>query len=215
MYTSGVQQTSRAVAPLTRERLVEEALQTVESEGFAALSLRAVARRLGVTPMALYRYVESSAELADLVVSRIISERTEQTKWPREPRAALRMLAITVVDLVRDHPVLLDAYERGGVMTPPAMRAVDDILGALHAGGFSPDAALDAYLAVHCYALGYAALILDTSDSAGHGTPDPDEYPVLGRHYDLWLTLRSDQRFLNGLELVLDGAVGRRKSGRR
>ena len=61
-------------APLTRDRVVDEALAIADADGFEALSLRAVARRLGVTPMALYRYVESSSELADLVVSRVVEE---------------------------------------------------------------------------------------------------------------------------------------------
>jgi AcrR family transcriptional regulator len=160
VYTCGVQETSRAAVPLSRDRLVDEALAIVDAEGFSGLSLRAVARRLAVTPMALYRYVESSNELADLVVSRIVSERTAETRWPRTPRGALRTLATTVVDLIREHPVLFEAYQRGGVMTPPAMRAVDEVLAALHAGGLSPDEAMDAYLAVHAYALGFAALAM-------------------------------------------------------
>jgi len=202
-----VQQTSRATAPLHRDLLVEEALSIVETEGFAGLSLRAVARRLGVTPMALYRYVESSSELADLVVSRIISDRTAETEWPHEPRAALHALARTVVDLIREHPVLFEAYQLGGVMTPPAMRAVDQILSALHDGGLSPDEAMDAYVAVHCYALGFAAIAMDTSDKSDRQPPDSADYPVLAKHYDVWLTMRSDDRFLAGLALVLRGAI--------
>src|SRR5258708_20692585 len=109
---------------LSRERVVDEALQIVDAEGFAALSLRAVARRLAVTPMALYRYVGSSAELADLVVSRIVSDRTEATKWPDDPEEALRTLATTIVALIRTHPVLFEAYQHAGVFTPPPIRAV-------------------------------------------------------------------------------------------
>jgi AcrR family transcriptional regulator len=210
-----VQEISRAAAtPLSRDRLVDEALEIVDAEGFAGLSLRAVARRLAVTPMALYRYVESSTELAELVVSRIVVERTAETQWPRSPRDALRTLATTVVDLVRKHPVIFEAYQRGGVMTPPAMRAVDEILAALHNGGLSPDEAMSAYVAVHCYALGFAALAMDTSDKTEREAPDAEEYPALAQHYDAWLTMRTDERFLAGLELVLDGALGKAKRRR-
>jgi AcrR family transcriptional regulator len=211
----GVQETGRAASvPLNRDRLVDEALAIVDTEGFAGLSLRAVARRLAVTPMALYRYVESSTELADLVVSRIVSERTAQTEWPRGARDALRTLATTVVALIREHPVLLEAYQRGGVMTPPAMRAVDEVLAALHAHGLSPDEAMNAYVAVHGYALGFATLAFEAGEQPERDAPDANEYPALAEHYDAWRTMRSEARFLAGLELVLDGAIGKAKRRR-
>ena len=37
------------------------------------------------------------------------------------------------------------------------------------------------------------------------------EYPVLASHYDVWLTMRSDERFLAGLGLVLNGALAATK----
>lgn len=199
-----------AALPLSRDRLVDEALAIVDAEGFAGLSLRAVARRLSVTPMALYRHVQNSQELADLVVSRIVSERTEQTQWPDDPRAALRTLATTVVDLIRTHPALFEAYQRGGVFTPPAMHAVDQILAALRSGGLDSDDAMNAYLAVHCYALGFAALTMDTSQRVAHEVPDPQEYPTLAAEFDSWLTLRDGARFRDGLELVLAGVLADR-----
>jgi AcrR family transcriptional regulator len=215
VYTSCVQETVKAAAPLSRERLVDEGLEIVDAEGFDGLSLRAVARRLGVTPMALYRYVEGSSELADLVVSRIINDRTAETEWPHEPRAALHVLARTVVDLIREHPVLLEAYQRGGVMTPPAMRAVDQVLAALQNGGLGPDEAMNAYVAVHSYALGFAAIAMDATDKSDREPPDPVEYPALATHYDVWLTMRSDDRFLAGLALILNGVLPTMGKGRR
>jgi AcrR family transcriptional regulator len=59
----------RGPAPrYSQEQLVDAALAVVETQGFAALSLRSVARHLGVGPMTLYTYVDSSDELAALVV---------------------------------------------------------------------------------------------------------------------------------------------------
>ena len=42
---------------LTRERVVAEALAVISADGAQALSMRAIARRLGVVPGALYRHV--------------------------------------------------------------------------------------------------------------------------------------------------------------
>ena len=52
---------------LTREAIVESALHVVEQGGLEALSMRGVARRLGVTPMALYNHVHDKADLVDAV----------------------------------------------------------------------------------------------------------------------------------------------------
>ena len=57
----------------TQDELVDVALAIVDAEGFHALSLRAVARELGVTSMAIYTYVESRDELYGLVLDRLIS----------------------------------------------------------------------------------------------------------------------------------------------
>ncbi len=46
---------------------MESALHVVEQGGLEALSMRGVARRLGVTPMALYNHVRDKADLVDAV----------------------------------------------------------------------------------------------------------------------------------------------------
>ena len=50
--------------PLSPEIVLEAALGLVSDEGLAALSVRALSTRLGVTPMALYRHVGDAARLS-------------------------------------------------------------------------------------------------------------------------------------------------------
>ncbi|MGD0376416.1 MAG: helix-turn-helix domain-containing protein, partial [Streptosporangiaceae bacterium] len=59
---------------LTRERVVAEALAVISAEGVDALSMRALAARLGVVPGALYRHVRSKEQLCDLVVDGVLAE---------------------------------------------------------------------------------------------------------------------------------------------
>jgi TetR/AcrR family tetracycline transcriptional repressor len=56
---------------LTRDAIVDEAIDIVGTEGLAALTMRAVAARLGVTPMAAYYYVADKEELMSLMSERI------------------------------------------------------------------------------------------------------------------------------------------------
>jgi|SRR5689334_15411480 AcrR family transcriptional regulator len=60
--------------PLTRERVVAEALAVISAEGAQALSMRAIAARLGVVPGTLYRHVRSKEQLYDLVLDAVLAE---------------------------------------------------------------------------------------------------------------------------------------------
>jgi AcrR family transcriptional regulator len=58
---------------LSRDAIVDEAINIVGTEGLSALTMRAVASRLGVTPMAAYYYVADKEELMSLMAERISS----------------------------------------------------------------------------------------------------------------------------------------------
>src|SRR5258708_33058290 len=59
---------------LTRERVVAEALTVIGTDGVDALSMRALAARLGVVPGAIYRHVRNKEQLRDLVVDEVLAE---------------------------------------------------------------------------------------------------------------------------------------------
>src|SRR6266542_951594 len=54
--------------PLTRERVLAQALTIIAKEGVEALTMRNLAACLGVVPGALYRHVRSKEQLQDLVL---------------------------------------------------------------------------------------------------------------------------------------------------
>src|SRR5262245_7512878 len=72
---------SRGPKPgLTVDRIVAVALALADQVGLEGLSMRAVAERLGVGTMSLYRYVPGKAELLDVMVDRVCTE----TEWPED-----------------------------------------------------------------------------------------------------------------------------------
>lgn len=142
----------------TREQIADTALAVVDRDGFDALSLRAVARELDVTPMALYTYVRSSDDLAAIVIERLIEAKTATLKVPDDWRAALHAYARGLAELVGEHPAMLQAYADGAVNTPSALRAANGILTALTTAGLTPQAAAEAYNALHALVLGHCIL---------------------------------------------------------
>lgn len=146
------------VPRFSREQLVDAALAVVEANGFGALSLRSVARHLGAGPMTLYTYVDSSEELAALVVERLVEQAVRELRWPRSWRGVLRLFAKELDALVMTHPAMVEAYQRGMVRSGQAQEVAKDVHERLVADGLSPEQARDAYIAVHAVVLGYALM---------------------------------------------------------
>ena len=63
------------MAELTRERIARAALDVADAQGATGFTMRAVADCLGVTPMALYHYVDDKAGLVALLVDAALSDR--------------------------------------------------------------------------------------------------------------------------------------------
>lgn len=146
------------VPRFTLEQLVGAAVAIVEADGFDALSLRSVARHLGVGPMTLYTYVDSSDALAALVVQRLVDEAVSDVRWPRSWRPVLRLFARTLDALVLRHPAMVEAYQRGMVRSGRAEQVARDVLTRLMADGLTAKQARDAYVGVHAVVLGYALM---------------------------------------------------------
>ena len=145
-------------ARFTRADVVDAALAVVDADGFAALSLRAVSRELGVTSMAMYTYVESREDLYRLVVDRLISDQLADFVWPSRWPDALKAFAESLSDLIDKHPALIDAFAQGQMRTAIAMSVADQMLERLIAGGLPLRGAGVAYASMHALVLGHAVL---------------------------------------------------------
>lgn len=105
------------MAELTKERIAEAALAAADEHGARGFTMRAVAERLEVTPMALYHHVADKAALVALVVDAVIVGRPlppptdswqddlwEMARWMREVTLA--------------HPAVARLRSAFGVWTP-------------------------------------------------------------------------------------------------
>ena len=66
----------RRSSPLSREVVLHTALQIIDEEGVDGLSMRRLARALGLDPMSLYRHAATKAELLDAVAERVLAQLT-------------------------------------------------------------------------------------------------------------------------------------------
>jgi AcrR family transcriptional regulator len=85
----------------TRAEIMEAAWELVRTQGLAGLSLRDVARTIGMRPPSLYWYFDSKQVLYDEMfaqANRQLLARFAEVNWPEDPRELLRLSARVFVE---------------------------------------------------------------------------------------------------------------------
>jgi TetR/AcrR family transcriptional regulator, tetracycline repressor protein len=123
---------------LTPRAVVEGALALADSEGLEAVTIRRLAKELGVTPMALYWHFRSKDELLDGMVDwiyeRIAPTLDESATWLEQLRALLG----SMVDVLRAHPSTATLLSTRSTTSENSLRTTEVALDILRRGGFSP-----------------------------------------------------------------------------
>lgn len=124
---------ARGPAPeRSRTQITAAALALADAEGLAAVSMRALAQRLGTGPASLYRYVGSRDELLDLMADAVAGELDLSGATGGDWLDALVGLALQSRDAHVRHPWLADLNDRRGeVLGPHAIDYLDHALGIL------------------------------------------------------------------------------------
>ena len=92
---------------LTRERVIDAALGVMDSEGLEAVSMRRVAREVGVEAMSLYNHVRDKEDLLAGIQQRVFSEFAFDAD-PDDPYGNGVRVAHAWRDLMRTHPALIE-----------------------------------------------------------------------------------------------------------
>lgn len=159
---------------LTREKVLRAALEFVDANGLAALSMHKLGAELGVQGMSLYSHVENKDELVDGIVEAMTAEAepppADGTGWPD----ALRGLAGEIRAMILRHPAAAPLLVSRQVMTTRQLQQVDGYCGLLTGQGFTEDRAVEVLRTVYGYALGFA-LVEANLTVGGQGGPWPSD----------------------------------------
>ena len=141
---------------LTRERVVAEALAVISTEGAQALSMRGLARRLGVVPGALYRHVHSKEQLYDLILDAVLAE-VDCRADPALPwTAQVANLAHRLRAVLENHPGIAALLKIRDPLSPASLALAEAFLAPLHAAGLPARPAAQAFRLIYDYTLGFA-----------------------------------------------------------
>jgi AcrR family transcriptional regulator len=118
--------------------VIEGALALADAEGLEAVTIRRLAKRLGVTPMALYWHFPSKDALLDGMAASMFEEVDLSTDASAKWQEQLRALLGSLVGVLRAHPSSAILLSTRTVSSEDGLRATEVVLDLLRQGGFSP-----------------------------------------------------------------------------
>jgi AcrR family transcriptional regulator len=202
---------------LTLAAIARAGVEAADAEGLAALTMQRVAERLGVTKMALYRYVPGKAELVALMIEDGIGAPPQDR--PAGWREALDGWARSMFDRFREHPWSLEATLGLRVLGPNELGWLEYAIAAMDGTGLSGAERFDVTITL----LGHVRnLAQQLSAMAGPGTPSEaaleasigrlirgreDRFPAITAALASAAAGDQDQGLGFGLDRILDGVA--------
>lgn len=203
--------------PLSRDRILAQALEIADECGLGAITMREVASRLGVEAMSLYNHVANKDDILDGMVDLVAAQidlPDDAVDW----RDAMRRRAVSAHEVFGSHswaPLLLDSRQSSG---PARLRYFDWVLGTLMDAGFSEEAAVRSFSVLDSYIYGFSIQQFNVAVGSEESTPEEmaemflevvpaQTYPHLHRvvSYAMVSGYDAGADFHFGLELILDG----------
>jgi AcrR family transcriptional regulator len=184
---------------LTRETIVDAALEVLDADGLDQLSMRHVARTLNTTAGALYWHVGSKDGLLDLILDRIIGEWEVPDPEPDRWREQLKEVARTMRATILGHRDIVRLSIGRIPMGPHALRYADRLLAILRAGGLPEALAVSGQQLLISIVIGFC---IDETGEGGHppaDQPAPDTEATMVRDY---LAALPADRFPNLVDLA-------------
>ena len=215
----------RRTEALSRERIVETAVELLDAAGESGLTFRALAEALATGPGAIYWHVANKGELlaaaTDAVVAAALA--IESAEPSDSPQAEIRAVALGLFEAIDDHPWLATqlamqlSRSPWGSVTPRIFESIGRrvrALGVPEGSWFTATSALVHYIlgaagqnAANARAAGLhvdRAEFLDAVSTAWEEL-DPDDYPFTRAVADQVREHDDREQFLAGIDFVLTG----------
>ena len=141
--------------PLSRDRILQAALDLVDGAGIEALTMRKLGQALGFEAMSLYNHVANKDDVVDGILDLVLAE-TELPSSAGEWASAIRESAISVHDALRRHPWSCTLLMSPARIRPARLRYMDLLLQRLREAGFSAESTYHAYHVLDGHILGFS-----------------------------------------------------------
>ena len=212
-----------APVPLSREKIAVTAIRLADAHGLDSLSVRKIAKELGVGPMRLYDYVINRSELLDLMVDVVYSRIAEAGRHP-DWRATVLAIAHATRDAAVDHEWFSDLLGGRPHLGPHALAVGEATAAALSQapGVHDLDDLQRALGVLNAFIIGAVrrevterrtARATGTDEAGWQASLGPyltrmletGRYPTVARLVIDGAHLNAEETFTNNLTTVLDG----------
>ncbi|WP_433478800.1 TetR/AcrR family transcriptional regulator [Spirillospora sp. CA-142024] len=194
---------------LSPERLAGAALAVIDRDGLAGLSMRAVAKELGMSTMALYRYVRDREELEGLVVDLVYAE-VDPAPPPGGPwEARIETMALRLRDAFGAHASIMPLTLTHRHDSAGSLCWGETVAGILADAGITGPRAAIALRALLAYIVG-AIQLEHLGALSGEGTAaiaglPAGEFPHMAGTARHARDIGPEEEFRGGLAAVLRG----------
>ena len=190
---------------LTREAVATAALELVDQEGLHSLSMRRVAARLDVDPMALYRTVpDRNGMIGD--VARLLLDEIDTTEQAGESwHQTMRRVATSERVMALRHPQAYPLVAMAPTHEDPGLSHAYRVMRLVTKSGLSEEAFFDMWIVADAWTTGF--LLLETNVlvhealRAAAGAPDQPDSDWA----DKMASTVSEDAFWHGLDLIYSG----------
>jgi TetR/AcrR family transcriptional regulator, tetracycline repressor protein len=143
---------------LTRDRVIEAALSIMDSEGLEAVTMRHVAKALGVEAMSLYNHVDDKEAIEDGICELVLSkiDVTESMDWLSDAH----YLARSFRHVLREHPnvMTLMTQSKHPLASAEGLRPMDAALRLFRRAGLSDYQVAQAYRTFGGFIFGFVMM---------------------------------------------------------
>ena len=199
--------------------MLRAAIALADQAGFGSLTMRKLAKELGVEAMSLYNHVANKDDLLDGMVDIVFGE-IEPPSTDVDWKTAMRRRAISTREALARHRWANGLMESRATPGPASLRLHNAVLGCLREAGFSIEMTIQAYSVQDAYIYGFALQektvpFATAEESAAVAEMQMQQYQAVLAQYPYLAEVvgghvakagyNFETAFLFGLDLILDG----------
>jgi AcrR family transcriptional regulator len=183
---------------------LDAALGVVDEQGLNALSMRRLARELGVEAMSLYNHFRSKDALVAALVDRVMAE-VDLPEQDDDWTAWVRELGRRIWSVLDQRPSLMPALVAGQALGTQLLRLCDALFEQLHRAGLGEDDQALLWELLKNQVFGSLA-----QRELGGGPAFPvGDYPHIARAMVAMTACDVQQTFEQGLDFIIEAMAAR------
>lgn len=212
---------------LTRDDIVQTAIQIADTDGIDAVSMRKIASKLGVHATSLYWYVKTKDDLLDIMLDNLMGEQLIDGVPSGDWKGDMRTIARATYERLRRHPwVARELGRRRVLVGPRTLGHIEQSLAAIACLHLDSPTSLAVINSIDSYVIGYALRDIAGKEAEKRSGIDDDEwmeavapyvektlatgaYPHFRKFVENPFDLHDHQQFDFGLDCLISGIDAR------